>query len=184
VYHQGDELLEAAGPYKQYLRQAGDPQQRPRPICYCPGRDILVLPGSLPREVNNALHKIIAERSKLIGKVPLLVLNDCGFFYSWKRVKPVSRFWGLTAFHDLEEICCVGKCEKDEQYRNEIIEVLNEIFEMERNEPNLSSLCVQGIFQADSGITISLTGFLKLKSTKLLKRYKTIRHNHDLIFRP
>jgi hypothetical protein len=52
------------------------------------------------------------------------------------------------------------------------------------NEPNLSSLCVQGIFQADSGITISLTGFPKLKSTKLLKRYKTIIHNHDSIFGP
>jgi hypothetical protein len=52
------------------------------------------------------------------------------------------------------------------------------------NEPNLSSLCVQGIFQADSGITISLTGFPKIKSTKLLKRYKTIIHNHDSIFGP
>lgn len=46
----------------------------------------------------------------------------------------MSRFWGLTAFHDLEEICCVDKFEKNEQYRNELIEVLNEIFEMERKD--------------------------------------------------
>jgi hypothetical protein len=49
-------------------------------------------------------------------------------------------------------------------------------------EPNLSSLCAQGIFQADSGIANSLTGFLKPKSTKSLKCYETI-DNYDSIFR-
>ena len=48
-------------------------------------------------------------------------------------------------------------------------------------EPNLTSLCVQGIFQADSGITNSLIGLPKPKSTKSLNDYKTITNNYDLM---
>jgi hypothetical protein len=49
----------------------------------------------------------------------------------------------------------------------------------------ISVVCAYRAFSRQiSGITISLTGFPKLKSTKLLKRYKTIIHNHDSIFGP
>ena len=48
-------------------------------------------------------------------------------------------------------------------------------------EPNLTSLCVQGIFQADSGIANSLIGLPKPKSTKSLNDYKTITNNYDLM---
>jgi hypothetical protein len=50
-----------------------------------------------------------------------------------------------------------------------------------RNEPNLTSLCVQGIFQADSGVANSLIGLPKPKSTKSLNDYKTITNNYDLM---
>jgi hypothetical protein len=49
------------------------------------------------------------------------------------------------------------------------------------NEPNPTSLRVQGIFQADSGIANSLIGLPNPKSTKSLNNNKTIINSHDLI---
>ena len=49
------------------------------------------------------------------------------------------------------------------------------------NEPGPTSLCVQGIFQADSGIANSLIGVPKPKSMRSLNNYETIMNDHDLI---
>jgi hypothetical protein len=60
-------------------------------------------------------------------------------------------------------------------------EVCKDAKEYDGNEPILTSLCVQGIFQADSGIANSLIGLPKPKSTKSLNDSKTIMNSHDLI---
>ena len=50
------------------------------------------------------------------------------------------------------------------------------------NEPTTVGLCVQGIFQAFSGISNSLIGFRKLKSMKSLKSYKITSNNYRITF--